>query len=155
MVTQESEIKKVSQYYNATYFDYFWVLALWRHWGMHFGFYDTFHKTLGEAILNMNAVLAQKAGIQNSSKVLDAGCGVGGSSIWIAKNIGASVVGITLVEEQVAKARRLAKKYGVESKTEFLRRDFLSTGFPDSSFDIVWAIESVCYAEHKRDFLSD
>jgi SAM-dependent methyltransferase len=31
--------------------------------------------------------------------------------------------------------------------------DFLETTFPDGSFDVVWAVESVCHAPDKRAFL--
>lgn len=76
----------VIRYYQETYLDYFFVLGLWGHWGMHFGFYDESHTTLREAILNSNRVLALKAGVQEGMKVLDAGCGVGGSALWLARN---------------------------------------------------------------------
>ena len=145
--------QKTIRYYEQTFFDYFLVLRLWKHWGMHYGFFDKDHQTLEKASLNLNRVLAERAGIHEGTKVLDAGCGVGGSAIWLAKNKGAVVTGITIVEQQYKKAEELAVKYEVEDKTEFLVRDYCDTGFPNSTFDVVWGIESVCYAEDKSDFL--
>lgn len=145
----------IIRYYERTSFDYFLVLRLWKHWGKHYGFFDRDHKTVEEAILNLNKVLAEKAEIHKGAKVLDAGCGVGGSSIWLAKNKDARVTGITIVEQECKKAKELARKYKVGDKTEFLVRDYCNTGFPNSTFDLVWAIESVCHAEDKSNFLKE
>jgi len=147
--------KKIVRYYEETFIDYFFVLGLWQHLGMHYGFYDRPKQPLKDAILNMNRVLADKASIKSGMKVLDAGCGVGGSAIWLASNKGVEVTGITLVENQRIKAEKLAKKHGVTNKTFFLVCDYFKTGFPDNSFDVVWAIESVCYAEDKEAFLRE
>ena len=87
--------------------------------------------------------------------VLDAGCGVGGSSIWLAKNFRASVIGITLSIKQLKTARSLARKNKLEHLAKFHVRDFLNTKFPEESFDVVWSIESVCHAEEKKDFLKE
>lgn len=147
---------KIVRYYDDTFLDYFLVLRLWQHLGMHYGFYDQAKKqSLKDAILNMNRVVADKARVEPEMKVLDAGCGVGGSSIWLAKNRGAEVTGITLVENQRVKAEKLAKKYGVSNKTSFLVRDYFKTGFADNTFHVVWAIESACYAEDKGAFLRE
>ena len=70
-------------------------------YSLHFGYYDetaTHHKA---AVANMNRVMADLADIGREDKVLDAGCGVGGSGIWLAENRQCSVVGITPVAGQV------------------------------------------------------
>ena len=61
--------------------------------GLHCGFFDAQHRAHDEAILNMNRVLASAAGISQQDRVLDAGCGIGGSAIWLARKIGARVTG--------------------------------------------------------------
>ena len=38
---------------------------------------------------------------------------------------------------------------------EFLKKDFLDTGFKENYFDVVWGLESICYAEDKRDFIQE
>ena len=154
MFSEEGK-KTVIRYYQDTFLHYYLLLNLRRHWGMHFGFYNKPHLTLDEAILNTNRVLADKAGIKPGMKVLDAGCGVGGSAIWLAKNIGVYVTGITLIKDHCLRARKLASQLGVADKTEFLVRDFRETGFTKETFDVVFAIESVCHAEDKRDFLRE
>jgi tocopherol O-methyltransferase len=43
----------------------------------------------------------------------------------------------------------------VEEKVFFEQKDYTKTFYPDNSFDVVWAIESVCYANDKADFLKE
>ncbi len=85
--------------------------------------------------------------------MLDAGCGLGGSAIWLAQQFGAEVVGVNLVASQVYRARRSAYRHGVSDRVRFERRDFTRTGFPEGNFDVVWAIESICHTSDKPAFL--
>lgn len=145
----------VAHYYDTTAWEYQLVLDLGRHHGLHFGYYDVAHQTYPQASLNMNRVLADRAGVRRGMRVLDAGCGIGGSSVWLAKHRGASVVGITLSAKQRAQAQSLAKRERVWDTTSFLVRDYSRTGFPKESFNVVWAVESVCYAPQKIKFLKE
>jgi ubiquinone/menaquinone biosynthesis C-methylase UbiE len=52
----------------------------------------------------------------------------------------------------VETCRDNAKRLGVEDQTNFSQQNYLATSFPDNTFDVVWAIESVCYAWDKADF---
>ena len=112
-------------------------------------------KNLKDVRVNTNKILAEIARINCDTRVLDVGCGIGSSSAWLAENIGANIVGITLSTKEKEAASSLAKKRGVSHLTEFYIKDFLQTGFPDNAFDVVWAIESVCYADDKKDFLME
>ena len=144
----------VAKYYDETlpYYKYTWSGSAH---ALHYGFWDKNTKNVKEALLNENKFLTEIAKIRATDKILDAGCGVGGSTIWIAENVGANVVGITLSPKQLEKAQKLASKHNVNLKTEFKIDDFLKTSFSDNIFDIVWAIESVCHTENKIDFLAE
>jgi tocopherol O-methyltransferase len=72
--------------------------------------------------------------IKSGARVLDAGCGVGGSSLWLAKERGADVVGITLAARQVEKARSYAARRGLANRVHFEVADFTATPFPEASF---------------------
>ena len=99
--------------------------------------------------------LAEHAEITSSDQVCDAGCGVGGSAVFLAKTFGCRVHGITLGGNQVITSRENASRQGVEHLVAFSRQDYLDTRFPSDTFDVVWAIESVCYAVDKKDFLEE
>lgn len=99
---------------------------------------------LDRTLLATNEALAHLAQLGPGARVLDAGCGVGGSSLWLAQHRGAQVTGLTLEPGQVELAERFARERGVTG-ARFLRGDFTAPALPASSFDVVWNLESVCH----------
>ena len=147
--------KEIEQYYDLSQTHYKRVWKLKQSRSLHYGYWDANTKNLHEALQNINKVLAGKAKITGKDSVLDAGCGIGGSSLWLAKNIGCSVTGISLSAKQVATAQALAAQESLSDKASFSQQDFTATTFADESFNIVWAIESVCHAPDKSLFLKE
>lgn len=144
--------ERVIRYYDQTWIDY---RILWlnpRNLAFHFGYYDAEHRVHAAALENSNRVLADLAGVRPGDRVLDAGCGVGGSSCWLAQHRGAEVVGITPVQSQIEQARAIAAERGLAERVRFERADYTRTPFPDASFDVVWALESLCHAPIKAEF---
>jgi MPBQ/MSBQ methyltransferase len=90
------------------------------------------------------------------AKVLDVGCGFGGTSRYLAKALGpeAHVTGITLSPGQVQRGTELAKEQGVKN-ANFMVMDALNMDFPDNSFDIVWACESGEHMPDKKAYIDE
>ena len=147
--------KSIVKYYDDTRIDYRWLWLNKKNRSVHFGYYEDGIEDHSEALENLNRVMAAKANVSDGDDILDAGCGQGGSSMWLAENFKVNVEGITLVPHQVEMARKESKKRGLESQLIFTEQDYTSTNFQDSSFDVVWACESMCHAEHKADFYSE
>ncbi|MDE1865070.1 MAG: methyltransferase domain-containing protein [Candidatus Micrarchaeota archaeon] len=148
--------KEIIGYYDYTtpyYRDFWWENG--ESMAIHYGFWYKGTKSMNEALLNTNSFLAEKLGIGSSMSVLDAGCGVGGSSIWLAKHMGVKVTGISLSSMQIREAKRLARISSVSESTRFYVMDYLHTRFRSKSFDIVWAIESACHCDDKEEFLKE
>lgn len=92
----------------------------------------------------------------SGASVLDVGCGVGGTSRYLAKKLGANaqVTGITLSPNQVNRATELAVEQGVPN-AKFTVMDALKMDFPDNSFDIVWACESGEHMPDKKAYINE
>lgn len=150
-----TQIDRVNAYYDSTVIVYktFWTGS--KDLAMHFGYYDEGIKNHQDSLLRMNEVLAHLAGISKNDSVMDAGCGYGGSALWLGKNIGCEVVGLTVVPYQVSEARKFADKYGLSDKVSFRKEDYAHTSFPSDAFTIIWALESIVHAESKKDFVHE
>ncbi len=147
--------KDIEQYYDLSQTHYKRVWNLQKSQSLHYGYWDSSTKNFHEALLNINKILAAKAGIKKENKVLDAGCGIGGSSLWLAKNIGCNVTGISISAKQVATANKLSAEENLQTIALFEQQDFTATKYPGESFDVVWAIESVCHATDKSKFIAE
>ncbi|HVJ15958.1 MAG TPA: methyltransferase domain-containing protein [Polyangiaceae bacterium] len=143
--TPQWQIDRVREYYLATtaksYLDGWAKGSL----GFHFGLADESTRSHEQSLLATNEYLAGRAKITAGTRILDAGCGVGGSSLYLAQSLGARAVGVSLVQEQIAVARELARERGLQEVVAFECVDMLDTPFPARSFDVVWNIESLCH----------
>ncbi len=106
-----------------------------------------------EAYTRANNTLVQGCDLGPGKRILDAGCGVGGTTIWLAQQYGVHVTGLTNCEAHVAVARDLAEERGVGRLVEFRHGDFMDLPFPDACFDVVFNQESFCYASDKLAYL--
>ncbi len=96
--------------------------------------------------------LATLAGIGRGDHVLDVGCGMGGSSIRLAQEVGCHVTGITLSGVQRRWAATSAQLQGVGDRVTFSRTDAEAAEFPPMSFDVVWSIECTEHLFDKEAF---
>jgi ubiquinone/menaquinone biosynthesis C-methylase UbiE len=102
--------------------------------------------------------LAIAAGIQPGTRILDAGCGLGGACRMLADEFGCDVTGIDITEDYIRTATRLSTLTGLQHSTRFVHGSVLSLPFNDNSFDVVWtqhvqmniADKKTFYAEIKR-----
>jgi tocopherol O-methyltransferase len=117
---------------------------------IHDGYYITGKETRQEAQENLIKVIAEKAKIKARSKVLDVGCGVGGSAIWLAEHLEAATTGITISPVQVEIARKLAQSRGVNST--FLVMNAENMQFTDP-FDVLWVVGSSTHFQSQENFV--
>ncbi len=92
-------------------------------------------------------MLARRAGIGPGDVVLDAGCGVGGPAIAIARHLGAIVHGVTVSPVQVRLGRDLAAEAGVAHRVHLHLADFHRLPFAADRFDAVVVMEATCYSD--------
>ena len=106
------------------------------------GYWPSTDITLEKAQELKMAHIASKLNLKPGMRVLDIGCGWGGLSIFIAKNFGCDVIGVTLSDEQLALGRERVKAEGLEDKVELRLQDYRHV---EETFD---AVVSVGMFEH-------
>ena len=118
-------------------------------------------------------LLLERSELAVGSQVLDVGCGVGGTSRYLAKKLGCSVTGITISGQQVKLARELSVKEAGSREGEVGHSDFTALGnggvrfleldaekmgdyFSESktkmTFDCVWISEAMSHLPDKELF---
>jgi tocopherol O-methyltransferase len=122
-------------------------------WGehLHHGYWIHGDETKETAQVQLIEHLAQTANITPGGKILDAGCGFGGSSIYLAKRYQAEATGITISPVQVETANQAAQKARVNAK--FLLMDAEAMEF-NTLFDAVWSVESIAHYQDKERFFA-
>lgn len=122
-------------------------------WGphIHHGYWLA-NESPAAAQIQLTSTLAGLASIQPNSVVYDIGCGMGGSSIWLAKNLQCHVTGVTLSPVQRRWASTSASLKRISPRPTFRCEDAESTQFPNGSADVVWSIECTEHLFNKPAF---
>ena len=130
-----------------------------RLWGehIHLGFYPSGDGNLDfrKAKIQFVHELVKWSGLDKlpkGSRILDVGCGIGGSSRILAKDYGFNVTGITISPAQVKRARELTP---IELNCNFQVMDALDLNFEDGSFDGVWSVEAGAHMNDKNKFADE
>jgi cyclopropane-fatty-acyl-phospholipid synthase len=105
-------------------------------------------KTLEEAQVAKNDLVATKLGLREGMRIVDIGSGWGAFAIHAAKQYGTHVTGITLSEHQAGAARENAEKAGVSDLTEFRVQDYRDLA--GETFDAVASIGMVEHVGEER-----
>lgn len=124
---------------------------------MHCGYHKKGTKSFEESLLNMNDYVADLLHLsdKNNINILDAGCGIGGTLIYLAKKYpNVKFTGITIASDQVALATKYARDRDV-SNTKFMFGNYIKTDFLDNSFDGVFALESSNYISDHNAFVNE
>ncbi|TNE53826.1 MAG: methyltransferase domain-containing protein [Bacteroidetes bacterium] len=146
---------EIEAYYDESLRDYEIVWQLKHSMALHYGFWDEQTKTHRQALWNMNFQVVKNAQITKSDLVLDTGCGVGGTSFFLANNIGCKVSGISLSKAHIDRALKYKKNNDPNNLVDFSCQDFCKTSFEDNTFDVIFGIESIVHAEDKTAFLKE
>jgi ubiquinone/menaquinone biosynthesis C-methylase UbiE len=125
--------------------------------GFHFGYYEKGVVNYRQAILNMNKYIDGLLGLGDSQAfdVLEAGCGIGATSRYLAKKYPeCHFTGISLGREEIELARKIQNQQNL-TNIKFLSGNYKNTGFQNNSFDRVFALESIVYAIKKDEVINE
>lgn len=156
--------EQIQRFYDAS-------SGLWEQvWGehMHHGYYgptgaerkerrqaqiDLIEELLSWGQLNQGQL--NQSQLDQTSQILDVGCGIGGSTLYLAEKFGARATGITLSPVQANRATERAEATGLAHRIQFQVADALAMPFPDASFELVWSLESGEHMPDKQKFLQE
>ncbi|MCO6488968.1 MAG: class I SAM-dependent methyltransferase [Phaeodactylibacter sp.] len=133
--------------------------ALWLDtWGehMHHGYYGKDGKEQKdhiEAQADLALELLRWGGVEQADRILDAGCGVGGSARLLAQLFDAEVLGCTLSPVQADQGRKYNEAAGLEDKVEIRAQDMMSLSASDGPFNLIWSMESAEHIQEKQKML--
>jgi SAM-dependent methyltransferase len=92
---------------------------------------------LDETLQPFEDLLVEAVSAQRGSHVLDVGCGTGGTTLAVARRLGAAgrCVGIDISEPMIAAARARAEREGTPAR--FIRADAQDHAFEPAAFDAI------------------
>ena len=115
--------RNVAHHYDLD--DRLYELFLDRDWQYSCAYFPTGTETLDEAQAAKKRHIAAKLLLDRPGlRVLDIGCGWGGTALTLARDHGARVVGITLSTEQLTRARARASTAGLADRVRFELMDY-------------------------------
>jgi tocopherol O-methyltransferase len=122
-------------------------------WGehLHHGYWIRGDESKEKAQLQLIEHLAQLANVKPSSDILDIGCGLGASSLYLAKHYNATVTGITISSVQVEMA--IQATAGQQLNAKFLLMDAEAMNF-QKQFDVLWSVESISHYQNRQGFFA-
>lgn len=109
---------------------------------MHHGYYPTpdfrDHQAAQRLMIEKSLEYAYKKPFPQFSgkKMVDVGCGVGGSSRYIVKKYGGSAEGLSLSPYQVQRANAFSAKVNLSHALHYQVADAMNMPFPNNSFDL-------------------
>jgi len=116
-------------------------------------FGDTFISTGGrETTEDFCKLLSLSPG----SRVLDVGCGIGGSAFYMAEKYGATVVAIDLSTNMLAIGRDRLNKLptNIQEKVSFEFGDITEQTYAAGSFDVIYSRDTILHIANKQKLFS-
>ncbi len=113
-------------------------------------FGDTFQSQRTADLGELFTHIADQAELAPGMRVLDAGCGIGGPALWLARHRGVNVAALNISGVQVAEARARVGAAGMADRVSVTQGDFhlLTELYPPDSFDAVLFLESLVHSDH-------
>ena len=99
--------------------------------------------------------LAERCQISQHIRVLDVGCGIGGTARFLATKYGCFVTGIEIIDEYCQTAVKLSSLLKLNDKTDFKTFNGSEFPFDGETFDVVWTEHVQMNIEDKNRFYSE
>lgn len=98
--------------------------------------------------------LARGVDLNESMRVLDIGCGIGGPARTLASEFGCQVIGLDICEEYCRAAEIINERVGLNNKIEIWHGNALNMPIDNANFDIVFIQHVLMNIENKEGLIS-
>jgi ubiquinone/menaquinone biosynthesis C-methylase UbiE len=127
---------------------------------VHWGYWDAPDRADGtvadfaRAAERMNVEMTELAGLAPGKRVLDVGCGFGGTIASINRRLrGMSLVGVNVEQRQLDRAARLVEAAN-GNRITWVCADACDLPFEDQSFDVIMVVEAICHFQSRARFFA-
>lgn len=90
--------------------------------------------------------IATALAVSAGERIVDLACGRGGPGMWIARELGARLIGVDFSAEAIRQATERRALFGLESAATFTVGTLEATGLRDASADAVTCIDAIQFA---------
>jgi len=103
----------------------------------------------------MLRVVADSIQLHSNDLVLDVGCGIGSSAIYLAQEYGSKFTGLTPVTAQKEIASQLIEQAGCKNTVNIDIGHADTLNYPDAHFDVILFFESPCHFPDRQAFFDE
>ena len=125
-----------------------------RCWGenFHYGYWlsDEDDSSVDVATDRLTDLLIEHLELRPGQRMLDVGCGIGTPALRLAGTVEAEITGVTINSGQAREANARAAAAGLSHRVKFDHADAMALPYPDASFDVAWAFESLLHMDRSR-----
>lgn len=128
---------------------------------VHWGYWDAPDRADGttadfvSAAERMNVEMIELAGLAPGQRVLDVGCGFGGTLASVNRRLrGMNLVGVNVDERQLERAAEHVKPTN-DNEISWVRADACDLPFDDGSFDVIMVVEAICHFRSRARFFAE
>jgi len=95
--------------------------------------------------------------VQGGARVLDIGCGSGGSAFYMARRFGAHFLGVDLSSNMIelAKVYRAKQEPAVQHRCQFRVEDATTMPYPENFYDVLYSRDTILHIEDKKSLFED
>lgn len=147
------DIEQIAAYYDDAAVSRFYQ-ACWGGADIHIGRYVTGRETVAEAATAMTQYLLERAGVGAGDRVLDIGCGFGGTLRTLAR-MGCTAAGIDVSRRCIDHACAAAEEAGLDERIEIGVGDFHHIDSKPDSWDAVICQEAIIHSPERQEVFAE
>jgi ubiquinone/menaquinone biosynthesis C-methylase UbiE len=104
---------------------------------------------------NETSILAEKAGINKDTNILDICSALGGPARYLAKTYGCKIYGIDATQHMIDEAINRTKNEPYANLIEYRLGNALDIPYKSETFDVVWGQDAWCYVTDKKKLIEE